>query len=71
MRKLTLIPVWAMTLAIKRFLPESHPWKRQEMTLDSWDRRGTDAAMAFGFLFWISGVCMTGAITTMVLTRFN
>ena len=56
--KLTLVPVWALTLFLKPLLPQAHPWKHQRLTLQSWCERGTQAAIECGLGLWISGFGM-------------
>ncbi len=52
-RRIGLIPIWALTLCLKPFLPQSHPWKHQEMTLRSWWLKGTREAVLMGWVFWL------------------
>jgi hypothetical protein len=48
--------VWLLTLCIKPFLPETHPWKHQSLTLDWWARGATDSALLFGAMFWMQSI---------------
>lgn len=57
-RRVGLIPIWLLTLALKPALPQTHPWKHQAMTLQSWWDRGTDNAVAFGWCFIVNIGCI-------------
>lgn len=56
LRKLSLLPVWALTLLFQPLLPRKHPWKYQALTLQSWHEQGTDFAVEMGIGLWISGL---------------
>jgi hypothetical protein len=61
-RKLSLVPVWLLTLLLKPLLPQNHPWKHQWLTLESWAEKGTAMAVEFGVVFWIGGLTALYAI---------
>ena len=56
-RAIVLVPVWLLTLLLKPFLRDNHPWKHPSLTLRSWCARGTDSAVQFGIAFWVLGLC--------------
>lgn len=57
-RRVGLFPIWLVTLGLLPFLPKTHPWKGQKMTLKSWYDLGTDDAASSGRVFLVLFACL-------------
>jgi hypothetical protein len=52
MRKVALVPVWALTKLCLWALPESHALKRSDTSLSGWNRNAKPLAELFGWILW-------------------
>lgn len=71
LREFVFIPVWLLTLAMKPFLPNSHPWKKRPLTLKSWGQRGTPEAFWMSLNFWLSWFTMAVCIRYVIVHGFR
>ncbi len=60
-----VFPTWVLVRFYRRFLPETHPWKSQKITLTDWAEKSTYLNKQFSVFFWIAGIAIIEVITIL------
>ena len=46
-------PIWLLALSLKPIYPDKHPWKNEELTLESWVHKGTNFSKYISANLWV------------------
>lgn len=65
-KRFALIPIWLLTKALLPFVRKDHPWRGCALTLDDWERNGTQMAVDFGIIFWVEWLCVIFSVIMLL-----
>lgn len=60
--KYEALPAWLLTCCVRRWLPESHPWRQRRFTLHEWYAGRTRLCTLLDMSMWSSVSLLLGVI---------